>query len=128
MTTLTALLTTISAQFGLPHGLLDSVCFIESGRNPAAIHYNDGNGHSIGLCQIKLKTAKWLGFRGTEKDLFKPEVNTYYAAKYLQYQITRYKGDTKKAIIAYNRGNASQLTSTKYSAKVFKHWRGFDEN
>lgn len=128
MTTLITLLTTVSAQFGLPHGLLDSVCFVESGRNPAAIHYHDGDGDSIGLCQIKLKTARWMGYRGTEKKLFTPEVNAKYAAKYLQYQIIRYRGSTTKAVIAYNRGNAKELTSTAYSIKVHKQWRRTNAN
>ena len=123
MTPLIVLLTTISAQYGIPHGLLNSVCFIESGRNPAAINYNDGDGHSIGLCQIKLKTARFMRYRGTEKGLFDPKVNIEYAAKYLQYQIKRYKGDTQKALVAYNRGNANGLTRSSYSDKVIKHWR-----
>lgn len=123
MDTLTALLTTVSIQFGLPHGLLDSVCYIESGRNPAAVHIKDGDSNSIGLCQIKLKTAKWLGFRGSEKDLYNPKVNVRYAAKYLQYQIIRHKGNTTKALIAYNKGNAKGLTRTSYSDKVNEYWR-----
>lgn len=122
MDTFTVLLTTVSMQFGLPHGLLDSVCYIESGRNPAAVHLNDGEGNSIGLCQIKFKTAKWMGFKGKERDLYNPKVNAYYAAKYLRYQIIRHKGNTTKALIAYNRGNAKGLTTTEYSAKVIKYW------
>lgn len=122
METLTALLLTTSVQFGLPSGLLDSVCWVESGHNPTAIHKHDGDSDSIGLCQIKYKTAKWLGFKGREKDLYNPKINAYYAAKYLQYQIKRYNGNTKKAIIAYNIGNAKQLTNTAYSDKVIKHW------
>jgi soluble lytic murein transglycosylase-like protein len=112
----------VTLQFNLPTGLIDSVCYVESKNNPSAIHKHDGDGNSIGLCQIKLKTAKQLGFKGTEKDLFKPEVNAYYAAKYLKHQINRYNS-IEKGVIAYNQGHAGVLTSSKYQAKVFKYWR-----
>lgn len=124
METLSVLLLTVSIQFGLPTGLLDAVCFVESGHNPIAVHHDDGNSDSIGLCQIKYATAQWLGFRGKEKDLYDPKINAYYSAKYLKYQIQRYRGHTEKAVIAYNRGNATGLTKTEYSDKVFKQWRG----
>lgn len=106
--------------FDLPENLLKSVCYVESNHNINAINYNDGHGHSMGVCQIKYKTAKWLGFKGTENQLMRPEVNIYYAAKYLRKNLDRYGGDVKKALIAYNRGNAKGLTRTKYSDKVLK--------
>lgn len=83
---------------------------------------DDGGSPSIGLCQVKLKTSKWLGYKGTEKQLLNPTVNAYYAAKYLKYQLKRYNGNTEKALIAYNRGNAKGLTRTEYSAKIMIHW------
>lgn len=124
MNTLITILTTVSMQQGLPHGLLESVCWVETKHNPNAIHRNDGVGDSIGLCQIKLKTSKWLGYRGTAEGLLNPKVNAYWAGKYLQYQIKRHNGNTEKAVIAYNIGNAKGLTTTAYSVKVFKYWRG----
>ena len=75
----------------------------------------------MGVCQIKLKTAKWLGFRGTEKQLMDPSINIYYAGKYLAKQLHRYTS-IQKAVIAYNIGNAKNLTTSKYQAKVFKRW------
>ena len=51
-----------------------------------------------------------------------PEINVYYAAKYLAHQIHRYKGSTYKGIIAYNRGSAKNLTRTAYADKVMKEW------
>src|ERR1700692_3723359 len=90
-----------SAQFNLPDGLLSSLCYVESGHNIEAVHLADGNGNSIGACQIKLKTARFMGFRGTEKQLMRPDVNIYYAAWYLRYQINRYRS-VRKGVIAYN--------------------------
>lgn len=122
METLTVLFIAASIQYGLPQGLLSSLCYIESTHNIHAIHRDDGTANSVGVCQIQLPTAKGLGFKGTEKDLMKPENNIKYAAKYLKHQIDRYNS-TIKGIIAYNRGSAKNLTSTAYSAKVIKQWR-----
>lgn len=116
------MLTTI--QLGLPADLLKSVCYTETKLNIVAIHHNDGRSSSIGLCQIKLSSAKQMGFKGTEKKLFEPSNNIYYAGKYLNYQLKRYHGNIKKSIIAYNYGHAGCLTFTKYQYKVFKYWRG----
>lgn len=110
------------AQFNLPAGLLSSLCFVESRHDVSAIHMHDGSGNSVGVCQIKLKTARYLGFKGTEKQLMRPDVNIYYAAAYLRYQMNRYRS-IKKGVIAYNIGNARGLTSTIYQTKVFKQWR-----
>lgn len=105
----------------LPKGLLESLCYVESTWRVNAIHKDDGNSNSVGICQVKLSTARYLGFKGTEKDLMLPENNIKYAAKYLSKNITRYT-DITKGIVAYNRGNAKGLTSTKYSTKVIKQW------
>lgn len=123
MTTLTALFLSTSLQFNLPTELLSSLCYVESHHKVDAIHHDDGHSDSLGVCQIKHKTAQWLGFKGTIKDLMDPKTNVHYAGKYLSYQIKRYKGDIIKAVIAYNMGNAKNLTSTTYSTKVIKEWR-----
>ncbi len=98
------------------------MCYVESSHRIAVIHHNDGDGHSLGICQIKLKTAKWLGFKGTEKELMNPKVNIYYAGKYLKHQIRRYKS-IEKGVIAYNFGHAGVLTTSKYQVKVYAIWR-----
>jgi soluble lytic murein transglycosylase-like protein len=122
---LTLLFNTTSAEFKLPPNLLSSLCYIESTHNINAVHKDDGGGDSVGICQVKLKTAKWLGFKGTEKQLMYPKTNIYYAAKYLAYQKKRY-GNITRAIVAYNIGNAKNLTRSKYSDKVIKQWRALN--
>lgn len=93
-----------------------------------AIHHDDGNSDSIGVCQIKLQTAKMLGFKGTEKQLLNPHVNIKYAAKYLSHQLYRYDGDVTKSIISYNIGSAKALTHTGYSDKVNKRLQQMNEH
>lgn len=113
----------MSSQYSLPPGLLASLCFVESRHNVSVIHYNDGDANSYGVCQIKLATARELGFRGTPEQLMQPNYNIKYAAKFLHRQILRYHGNVSKAVIAYNRGHAGDLTTTTYQMKVFKQWR-----
>ena len=119
---LTLWFTVMSSQYNLPPGLLQSLCYIESNHRVEVINYNDGDGHSYGVCQIKYKTAKYLGFKGTPEQLMEPQNNIKYAAAYLAYQMKRYKGNISKAVIAYNKGNANKLTSTRYQLKVFNRW------
>ncbi len=64
-------------------------------------HLNDS---SIGLMQILLSTAKGIGFTGTKKDLFKPEVNIFYGMKYLNKLYKQCKGNWQCTIMSYNEG------------------------
>jgi len=115
-----------SVTFHLPGGLLESLCYVESTHNVSAVHHDDGSSDSLGICQVKYRSAQWMGYDGSEKGLMRPSVNIYYAAKYLAYQMRRYDGDVTRAVVAYNRGNAKGLTHTDYSDKVMDAWmRGF---
>lgn len=124
MDIISVLFITMSTQHGLPPKLLSSLCWVESNHRVHVINYGDGSDDSLGICQIQYKTAKWLGFKGTKKELMLPENNIKYAAKYLQKQINRYNGSIEKAVIAYNFGSAKSFTTSKYQRKVFKKWKG----
>jgi soluble lytic murein transglycosylase-like protein len=88
--------------------LLLALCTVESSLNPAAINPNDGDGTpSLGLCQVKVKTARWLGFEVDEADLLDPHLNAMVAAHYLAKQKRRYRGDVRKAVSAFNAGTAT---------------------
>lgn len=75
---------------------------------------------SIGLCQVQLRTAKWLGYKGGVKGLLDPYANAYYAAKYLDYQYGRY-GSWIMAVKAYNAGQARTMKHNRYSRRVFEY-------
>lgn len=126
-TYLILLFTSATAQYQLPVGLLSALCFVESTHRSHVVHKDDGNGNSVGLCQVKLATAQMLGFQGTEKQLMEPATNIEYSAKYLAKQLTRYSGDVSKAVPAYNAGRYKEGVNGKaknwrYSEKVFKAW------
>jgi len=101
---------------GVDGDLLSAVCFVESTHNPKAVHINDGHGDSVGLCQVKEKTARWLGLK--KQTLWNPYVNARYAAKYLRYQLERYQ-DEDRALAAYNAGHCPRPGfNQKYVNKV----------
>lgn len=122
MSTLTVLFINMSIMYNIPAGLLTSLCYVESKHKITAVHKDDGGEDSLGVCQIKLSTAKELGFRGTVKQLMQPNYNVKYSAKFLRKQIDRYNGNVRKAVISYNRGNSRGLTTSKYQVKVYKQW------
>lgn len=102
--TLKDLFKKVSINEVVPTKLLRAICWVESSHNPRAMNHHDGGSASYGLCQIKLATARLLGFQGTPNRLREPQTNIKYAAKYLHKQLVRYKQDWVKATIAYNRG------------------------
>lgn len=127
MTTLALLFAAATTTYHLPPGLLSALCHVESTHRINAVHHDDGRSDSLGVCQIKLETAKWLGFKGTREQLMKPEVNIKYAAIYLNRQLVRYSGDTPKAVASYNTGSFKPgathfAVNQPYVDKVFKTW------
>lgn len=104
---------------GLPYELLWGLCKTESNLKPEAVNKFDGKGHSHGLCQIKLATARLVGFKGGTEALYNPWNNAYFAGLYLKHQLDRYKGDWIRAIAAYNRGSSGKRVLNKtYVQKV----------
>jgi soluble lytic murein transglycosylase-like protein len=121
MSTLAVAFTLVSSNLALPQGLLEALCMIESNHEVLAMSNHDGGSKSYGVCQIKMNTAKLVGFKGTEKQLMEPTINIYYSGKYLQKQINRYK-DLDKAVSAYNAGSYRTFNRL-YVNKVMKQWR-----
>lgn len=57
-----------------------------------------------GYTQIRLSTARGLGYRGTLRELYEPEVNLRYGFRYLRRMLDRYDGNVERALTAYNGG------------------------
>ena len=108
---------------GVDPQLLSALCFVESSHNPKAYVHVDGNSPSYGLCQVKFETAKWMGFKGKPNDLFDKHINAYWAAKYLGWQVTRYRSDIRAALSGYNAGSAIK-SNKKYVDKVLRRYHG----
>ena len=84
---------------GVPESLVYRVIRIESGGNPAAV--SKGN---YGLMQIRLGTAKAMGYQGDADGLLDADTNMTYAVKYLSGAYRVAGGDHSRAIALYQRG------------------------
>lgn len=84
---------------GVPPSLVHRVIVRESGYNERAI--NSGN---YGLMQIRLGTARALGYDGTPEGLLDPETNMAYAVRYLAGAYRAAHGDEDRAIVLYSSG------------------------
>jgi soluble lytic murein transglycosylase-like protein len=63
-----------------------------------------GRGGTIGLMQIKLATARGLGYAGTAEGLRDPDTNLTYAVKYLAGAYRAANGDHARAMHYYASG------------------------
>jgi soluble lytic murein transglycosylase-like protein len=85
---------------GLPEVLVHRVIVRESGYRPALV----GRGGTIGLMQIKLATARSLGYTGDAAGLRDPNTNLTYAVKYLAGAYRAANGDHNRAVHYYASG------------------------
>ena len=68
----------VAAEQGVPANVAMALVKRESGFRAGAV----GRAGEIGLVQIKLSTARGLGFKGTRAQLFVPYTNLTYGMKY----------------------------------------------
>jgi soluble lytic murein transglycosylase-like protein len=97
---------------GVPEALVHRVIVRESRYQPHLI----GRGGTIGLMQIKLATARALGYTGTAEGLRDPDTNLTYAVKYLAGAFRAANGDHNRAVAYYASGYY-------YAAKRQRHER-----
>ena len=83
----------------VPESLVRKVILRESRYNPRAV--NAGN---YGLMQIRLGTARRLGYRGTWQGLLDADTNMTYAVRYLAGAYRAARGNAARAVVLYQRG------------------------
>jgi len=79
---------------GVPEALVHRVIMRESRYQPGLV----GHGGTIGLMQIKLATARGLGYTGDAAGLRDPNTNLTYAVKYLAGAYRAADGDHARAV------------------------------
>ena len=94
-----ALIAKHAAAHGVPEGLVRRVIRIESRGNPRAV--SKGN---FGLMQIRLGTARAMGYSGTAQGLLDADTNMTYAVKYLASAYRAAGCNESRAISYYQRG------------------------
>ena len=107
-----AMVATHAKANGVPEALVHRIIVRESKYHPSLI----GRGGTIGLMQIKLGTARALGYTGTAEGLRDPETNLTYAVKYLAGAYRAANGDHNRAVSYYAGGYY-------YAAKRQRHPR-----
>src|SRR5579863_6844476 len=95
---------------GVPVSLVNRVIKRESGGNPRAV--SRGN---YGLMQIRLGTARAMGFSGSAAELLDPQVNMTYAVRYLAGAYRAAGGNESRAVALYASGYYYQAKAQGFS-------------
>jgi soluble lytic murein transglycosylase-like protein len=102
---------------GVPVALANAVVQVESRFNPRVT----GRAGEIGLMQIKLQTARGVGFTGSRAALYDPETNIKFGMRYLGGAHKLGGGTTCGTILKYNGGHYAkrmQASTRKYCGRV----------
>jgi soluble lytic murein transglycosylase-like protein len=124
---LDALIARHAAANNVPESLVRRVIKRESGGNPRAVHA--GN---YGLMQIRLGTARAMGYRGGAAGLLNADTNMTYAVKYLAGAYRAAGGNADRAVRYYASGyyyaakragrsgtaNRSKLSKSRYLPRL----------
>ena len=94
-----ALVASHAAANGVPVELVHRVIVRESRYNPRAV-----SKVNYGMMQIKLATARGVGYTGTAQGLLDPDTNLTYAVKYLAGAYRAAGGDQNRAVAYYAGG------------------------
>jgi soluble lytic murein transglycosylase-like protein len=105
---------------GVPVSLVERVIKRESGGNPRAV--SRGN---YGLMQIRLGTARAMGFSGSAAELLDPQVNMTYAVRYLAGAYRAANGNESRAVALYARGYYYQAKAQGFSPYAPEAGSGF---
>src|SRR5215831_14890029 len=95
-----ALIAAHAQAYGVPEALVHRVIVRESRYQPDLV----GRGGTIGLMQIKLATARSMGYTGDAAGLRDPNTNLTYAVKYLAGAYRAAQGDHGRAMHYYAAG------------------------
>jgi hypothetical protein len=99
-----------AAANGLPVSLVHRVIMRESRYNPRAV--SKGN---FGIMQIRLGTARAMGYNGSAAGLLDPHTNMTYAVKYLAGAYRAAGGNSDRAVSYYARGYYYQAKAQGFS-------------
>jgi soluble lytic murein transglycosylase-like protein len=111
-----ALIATHAAANGVPEALVRRIILRESRYRPGLV----GRGGTLGLMQIKLATARGLGYTGTADGLLDPNTNLTYAVKYLAGAYRTAGGNADRAVGYYAGGYYYAAKHQQLAARAAK--------
>lgn len=94
---------------GLPADIAEAVVFVESRYDSSVV----GSVGEIGAMQVRPETAAMLGFRGSDADLAKPEINVHYGVIYLARAWRLAQGDLCRALMKYRAGHGEETMTPR---------------
>src|ERR1700742_1435406 len=100
---------------GVPVELVHRVIVRESRYRPGLV----GRGGAVGMMQIKLATARGLGYTGSAEGLRDPETNLTYAVKYLAGAYRAANGDQNRAVAYYAGGYYYVAKRQRHGSRTF---------
>lgn len=89
---------------GVPVAVLQAIMHRESGGRVDAYNPERDNDLSIGLMQVRVSTARGLGYAGSVEGLYKPEENIARGAQLVRQLWDRYRGNLSDVLADYNGG------------------------
>ena len=104
---------------GVPDSLVHRVIMRESRYNAHAV-----SGGNYGIMQIRLGTARAMGYRGSAAGLLDPETNMTYAVRYLAGAYHAAGGNESRAVALYSSGYYQQAKAqgvSPYAVAGSKH-------
>lgn len=107
--TVRALVEQEARKTGLPAEIAEAVVHVESNYDPTVI----GRVGEIGLMQVRPETAAMLGFKGSNEELAKPEVNVHYGVIYLSKAWRLANGDLCRALMKYRAGHGEEVMTQR---------------
>lgn len=111
------IISSYAASYGVPVALANAVVRVESNYRADMT----GSAGEIGLMQIKLETARGLGYTGSRQALYNPDTNIRWGMMYLAGAHKLGNGTTCGTILRYNAGHGATRmnpVSANYCAKV----------
>jgi len=102
----------------------------ESSGGKVAMSIEPGRRRSYGPMMVLDSTARGMGVTDPAR-LAEPGLGIWYGVRYLAEQIARFKGDTARAIAAYNAGPAvnrkasGSFPNQTYVNDVMRYWMAF---
>lgn len=117
-----AMVATHAQANGVPEALVHRVIVRESKYRADVV----GRGGTIGLMQIKLATARGLGYTGDAAGLRDPNTNLTYAVKYLAGAYRAANGDANRAVGYYAGGYYYAAKRQRLAGSRHQHALGYD--
>jgi hypothetical protein len=111
-----ALVATHAKTFAVPEALVHRVIVRESRYQPDLV----GRGGTIGLMQIKLPTARGMGYTGDAAGLRDPNTNLLYGVKYLAGAYRAANGDHDRAVRYYASGYYGVAKQPRGERRILK--------